>query len=167
MLRLAVVLALALLPPAPRPVHVVFVGVVSPTEQAQALNAIKRSLAFWHRIDGSIGTIESTTTVSTTASLDQYMQFDQQPIYVLVTPDDAAYAEPYYGVVVVGQRRINAATVAHEFGHVAYKLPDLYHAPCSLDIMCREWEVFESGFVGCVSLEQLGRPCTQVFLPFA
>lgn len=62
-----------------------------------------------------------------------------------------------------------ASTVAHELGHVVYQLPDWYLDPSKciseIDIMCADYVAFTSHFIGCRSLERLGRPCKNVYIP--
>lgn len=58
------------------------------------------------------------------------------------------------------------ATIAHEFGHLYFGLPDLYKENCNTtDIMCNHVEAYRLGKIGCQSLAILGRPCMSVALP--
>jgi hypothetical protein len=60
-----------------------------------------------------------------------------------------------------------AATLSHEFGHLFFGLPDLYHqGDCVItDIMCNHVQAYKIDFIGCQSLALLHMPCNKVALP--
>ena len=61
-----------------------------------------------------------------------------------------------------------AATLAHELGHIALGLPDLYQDGCpEVDIMCNHELAYRQGRIGCESLAALSAPCRRVYLPVA
>ncbi len=59
------------------------------------------------------------------------------------------------------------ATIAHEFGHLYFGLPDWYlDGECNqTDIMCNHVQAYLNGVIGCKSLAYLGSPCMSVSLP--
>jgi len=76
-----------------------------------------------------------------------------------------ALADNVYAVLIglPGEHGL-AALIAHELGHAAMGLPDLYPAD-QWDIMSAPAWAYNSNFVGCRSLAALGSPCTRSYLP--
>lgn len=79
--------------------------------------------------------------------------------YALVSTDQGMSLYPY-------TIRLEAA-IAHELGHALYNLPDLYfdHSCAEItDIMCSAAPAYNARWIGCITLEKLGRPCHFLFL---
>lgn len=178
--------AIAQPPIVDRTVHVIFVEPAGETftleEQASAWLGIKHAIAYWEQlspITTSLTLAEPqliTSTESMTGSLEWSRPYWADPadvtIFIIDSPwplvgDAVGQSQTPMGIIwVLRTEGLDfEATVAHELGHVLYKLPHEYDAR-DLDIMgLAPVGAYMEPAIGCASLAQLGRPCASLFFP--
>lgn len=170
-------------------VQPVFVNTISHTIQneARSIAAIKTALAWWYELAPQPIVTEILepdriyveNPAGTNDWLYDVLTFENEvlEIYIIANgPDDVLF----YDYDAVSAPAYNAAialeygwhpleiTLTHELGHVLYDIPDWYHSGiyCPIDIMCLSLaDAYYSKFIGCISLEYLGRPCRKTYLP--
>ncbi len=147
------------------------------------MSDVQAGLAFWDvlpeskRVQWQIVSSETITPTVTTAGDWSYTEpwrksWVDATIF-LVPGDGRGVAYPAQRIMIIPMTPFNDATllrptIAHEWGHLGYGLPDLYNdGPCALDVMCEPREAYTRGVVGCVTLEALDLPCRKVFVPLA
>jgi hypothetical protein len=157
-------------------------GPFAHAEQDAARSSIAAAVVFWHDhaphpiplviADTRLITVAGDLAASVEWSRPDWTTPPDITIFVINTirpllGDSLAQSQTPLGLVwaMRGDGETFAATIAHELGHVVYRLP---HAYGDEDIMslapiaayARQW-------VGCTSLARLGRPCARVWLPLA
>ena len=97
-----------------------------------------------------------------------WVYLNRTPVYFfpVVGRDAGGLAYGRNALVVFDQQSLpwlTQAVIAHELGHVLYRLPDWYNddPTCArgIDIMCNASAGYINGIVGCRSMAWLGYPC--------
>lgn len=168
----ALLLALALLAPAPPAWSVVVLvpdGTTPETERAQT--AVAAALAWWQTQGVPVPPVTPGVTVDTLpdTALAYPPLIGRRTIVILQTDDlilgrDWGLATPDHIWAVSGG--MLPATLAHEMGHAFYGLPDTRDC-LELDIMCQVTfeAAYRSSIVGRTTRAALGLPCWTLALP--
>lgn len=170
-------------------VQPVFVNTATHTIQneAQAIASIKAALDWWYELAPQpvVTEILDSETIyvenpyGTNDWLYDVLTFENETleIYIIANgPENVllydfdAIAAPAYNAAIALEygRHPLEISLTHELGHVLYDLPDWYHSNvyCPIDIMCLSLtEAYNARFIGCTSLEYLGKPCQKTYLP--
>lgn len=180
------------LPGIARQIQIIYVEpageVFAPAEQAGARSQIEAAMQWWEELSPITLTLTITGTSFMTTTAD--FVYDEPGLFVNTVPrpagwrtlmlfvvDNQTSLRGFYGgkpgtswpggdIALMTLASPLAAVTAHELGHLLFYLTDLYHAPCAIDIMCRDIEAYAAHTIGCVSLGRMGYPCRRVFVPY-
>lgn len=139
----------------------------------QYLTTVDDALAFWD-ISPALSTSRQYVARAY-MNLDYVDLYKDIPTLYVVYTNGAALVHGSHGTasytfmfaVTSNSSPWPAATLSHEFGHLFFGLPDLYHTgDCIItDIMCNHVQAYKLGIIGCQSLALLHQPCSTVALP--
>jgi len=143
------------------------------TDTDKYIEYVTHALEFWGITPAlSISTQYHARAYENFEWIDLYK--DELTLYIVYT-NGAAFVTGTHGAasyelmfaVITSSSSWPEAIIAHEFGHLMFGLPDLYHDnPCNVtDIMCNPVQAYRMGMIGCQSLATLGKPCMFVSLP--